>query len=92
MTPPTTGTSPATHTIKGGVQFDRIANDVLDSEQSNRVRISWDRALRRRRGTYGYYQVRSNGVNPDQGFSVEGNIANTNDGLFIQDAWTIGDS
>jgi hypothetical protein len=79
------------HTIKGGVQFDRIANDVLDSEQSNLVRIFRNRALSGARGTYGYYQVRSNGVNPDQGFSVEGNIANTNVGLFIQDSWSIND-
>jgi hypothetical protein len=80
------------HTIKGGVQFDRIANDVLDVEQSNWVRIFWDRALSGARGTYGYYQVRSNSLNnPDLGFGTEGNIANTNKGLFIQDAWTIGD-
>jgi len=77
------------HTLKGGVQFDRIANDVLDSEQKNLIRISWDAALSGQRGTYGYYQVRSNGVNPDQGFSVEGDIANTNIGLFIQDAWSV---
>ena len=77
------------HTLKGGVQFDRIANNVLDSEQKNLIRISWDAALSGQRGTYGYYQVRSNGVNPDQGFSVEGDIANTNIGLFIQDAWSV---
>ena len=33
--------------------------------------------------------MRSNGVNPDQGFSVQGDIANTNVGLFIQDAWSV---
>ena len=43
------------------------------------------------RGAFGYYQVRSNGVNPDQGFSVEGDIANTNVGLFIQDSWAVND-
>jgi hypothetical protein len=42
-------------------------------------------------GTFGHYQVRSNGVNPDQGFAVEGNIANTNVGLFVQDAWSVND-
>jgi hypothetical protein len=41
------------------------------------------------RGTYGYYQVRSNGVAPQQGFITEGDIHTTNIGLFIQDAWTI---
>ena len=30
-------------------------------------------------------------MNPDQGFSVEGNIANTNIGLFIQDSWSVND-
>jgi hypothetical protein len=85
-------TMAGSHTIKGGLQFDRIANNVLDSEQSNWIRIQWDATLTGYgRGTYGYYQVRSNGVNPDQGFSVEGNIANTNVGLFIQDSWAVND-
>ena len=76
------------------MQFDRIANDVLDSEQSNLLRITWDRAYTSdptSRGAFGFYQVRSNGVNPDQGFSVEGDIANTNVGLFIQDSWSVND-
>jgi hypothetical protein len=86
------GNFAGSHTIKGGVQFDRIGNDVLDSEQSNLIRINWDSTLTGiGRGTFGYYQVRSNGVNPDQGFSVEGDIANTNVGLFIQDSWTVND-
>jgi hypothetical protein len=79
------------HTIKGGVQFDRIGHDVLDSEQANLLRISWDRDLSGQRGTFGYYQVRSNGVNPDQGFSIQGDIGNTNVGLFIQDSWSVND-
>jgi hypothetical protein len=86
------GSMAGQHTIKGGVQLDRIANDVLDSEQSNFIRISWDAELTGYgRGAFGYYQVRSNGVNPDQGFSVEGNISNTNVGLFIQDSWSVND-
>jgi hypothetical protein len=82
------------HTIKGGLQLDRIANDVLDSEQSNLIRINWNQPLGSdptARGVFGHYQVRSNGVNPDQGFSVEGDIANTNIGLFIQDSWAVND-
>jgi hypothetical protein len=86
------GTFAGNHTLKGGVQFDRIANDVLDSEQQNFIRVRWDSTLTGfGRGTYGYYQVRSNGVNPDQGFSVEGDISNTNVGLFIQDSWSVND-
>ena len=34
-------------------------------------------------------QVRSNGVDPKQGFITEGNIHTNNIGLFIQDSWTI---
>jgi hypothetical protein len=86
------GNFAGSHTLKGGLQFDRIANDVLDSEQQNLIRLQWDATLTGYgRGTYGYYQVRSNGVNPDQGFSVQGDIANTNVGLFIQDSWTVND-
>jgi len=79
------------HTLKGGIQFDRIANDVLDSELQNRISIFWNRSLSATlpRGQFGYYSVRSNGVNPDQGFSVQGDIANTNIGLFVQDSWSV---
>jgi len=78
------------HTMKGGLQLDRIGNDVLDSEQQNLIRLQWGATLTGvGTGTYGYYQVRSNGVNPDQGFSVEGNIGNTNVGLFFQDSWAV---
>jgi hypothetical protein len=86
------GSFAGSHTMKAGVQLDRIGNDVLDSEQQNLIRLSWDATLTGAgRGTYGYYQVRSNGVNPDQGFSVEGNIGNTNVGLFFQDSWAVND-
>jgi outer membrane receptor for ferrienterochelin and colicin len=81
------------HQLKAGVQFDRIANDVLNGELGNLVRIYWGRQLvssdPTSRGTYGYYQVRSNGVFPQQGFITVGNIASNNLGLFIQDAWTV---
>lgn len=78
------------HSVKGGVQFDRIANDVLSGETGNLVRISWDRALSGRRGPFGYYQVRSNGADPRRGFLTQGDISQTNVGFFIQDQWTIG--
>ena len=77
------------HQIKGGVQIDRVGNDVLYGEPANRVQIRWDRALGGLRGPYGYYQVRSNGVNPKQGFITEGDVSTNLTGLFIQDAWTI---
>lgn len=81
------------HQFKAGVQFDRIGNDVLTGETGNLVRIFWDRALvssdPSSRGTFGYYQVRSNGVSPQQGLITQGNIHSNNIGLFLQDAWTI---
>ena len=79
------------HAIKGGVQFDRIGNEVLSGETGNLVRINWGRALSPTLpvGAFGYYQVRSNGVLPDRGFITQGDINNTNVGLFIQDSWTI---
>lgn len=77
------------HQVKFGVQADRVGNDVLSGESANLVRIRWNTALGGLRGPYGYYQVRSNGVKPKQGFITEGNIHTTNIGLFIQDAWTI---
>jgi hypothetical protein len=82
------------HQLKFGLQADRVGNNVLSGESRNLVTIRWDLPLATgvpvTRGTYGYYEVRSNGVAPEQGFITEGNIHTTNIGLFIQDAWTIG--
>lgn len=87
------GNLAGSHQVKFGVQLDRVGNNVLSGESNNLVRIIWDRSLSTgspvQRGTYGYYQVRSNGVAPNQGFITEGDIHTTNIGLFIQDAWTI---
>ena len=81
------------HQVKFGVQADRVGNNVLSGESRNLVTIRWDLPLATgvpvTRGTYGYYEVRSNGVAPLQGFITEGDIHTTNIGLFIQDAWTI---
>lgn len=81
------------HQLKFGVQLDRIGNNVLSGEARNRVTINWDRQLSSgnplQRGEFGYYSVRSNGVNPEKGFVTEGDIHSTSVGLFIQDQWTI---
>ena len=84
-------TAAGQHQFKAGVKFDQIGNDVLTGETGNLVRLFWDRRSSRahQRGPYGYYQVRSNGVNPQQGFITQGNIHSNNIGLFLQDAWTI---
>jgi hypothetical protein len=81
------------HQIKFGFQADRLGNNVLSGESANLVRLRWNTQLDSTdpttRGQYGYYQVRSNGVNPKQGFITEGDIHMNVIGLFIQDAWTI---
>jgi hypothetical protein len=81
------------HQVKFGVQFDRVGNDVLRGNARNVVRIFWDTALSTgspiQRGQFGYYEVRSNGVDPKKGIITEGNIHTNNIGLFIQDAWTV---
>ncbi|MGH9161605.1 MAG: TonB-dependent receptor, partial [Vicinamibacteraceae bacterium] len=83
------------HQIKGGVQVDRIGNEVFTGEAGNRVQVHWGDSLSTgaplQAGQFGYYQVRSNGVDPKRGFITEGNVSSTNIGLFIQDAWTIKD-
>ena len=81
------------HQVKFGAQFDRLGNNVLSGESANLVRLRWNSLLvssdPTTRGTYGHYQVRSNGVAPKQGLITEGDIKMNVFGLFIQDAWTI---
>lgn len=80
-----------THQVKFGVQFDRLGNKVDSGESKNLVRLRWDRALGGQRGPFGYYQVRSNAVDPKRGFITQGDISSTLIGLFVQDQWTISD-
>ncbi len=79
------------HAFKFGVQLDRVGNEVLSGETGNLVRLQWNRTLGGARGTYGYYQVRSNGVNAKQGFITQGDVSSNNIGLFVQDAWSVTD-
>ena len=78
------------HQLKVGLQYDKIGNEVLSGETGNLLRMQWNRALSGQRGAYGYYQVRSNGAVPDQGFVTQGDVSVNNLGLFVQDSWTIG--
>ena len=68
-------------------------NDVLSGESRNRVTIRWNSALSTgvpvTRGTYGYYEVRSNARRPEAGPHHRRQHHSTMLGLFIQDAWTI---
>ena len=81
------------HQVKFGVQADRLGNNVLTGESNNLVRLRWNTQLvssdPTSRGTYGYYQVRSNGVEPKKGLITQGNIHMNVIGLFLQDAWTV---
>jgi outer membrane receptor protein involved in Fe transport len=81
------------HQIKFGVQADRVGNDVFSGNSRPVVRMFFNTSLSTgdpiQRGPYGYYEVRSNGVDPSKGIITEGNIHTTNIGLFIQDSWTI---
>jgi outer membrane receptor protein involved in Fe transport len=78
------------HQVKLGAQMDDIGIDVLRGELGNWVRVYWDQALSGSRGTYGRYQVRSNGPFPQRGFTTQGDTSTKNYGLFVQDSWTIG--
>ncbi len=74
------------HTLKGGVQIERIIDDTLSGEQAATVQLFWDQSYalndgRRMRGTYGYYNVVQ--------FVTIGDIQPNNVGLFVQDAWTV---
>ena len=85
------GQMAGSHQVKFGVSFDRTGNDVDSGETRNLVRLRWDRSLGGQRGPFGYYQVRSNGVDPKRGFITTGKIHSNLIGFFIQDAWTIHD-
>jgi hypothetical protein len=94
------------HQIKGGLQFDRRANDVFSGEVGHRVTFRWGSSLSGQRGPFGYYSVRSavdTRVDPGRyggaaeadrlrklGFVTTGNIHSNVVGLFVQDAWSVG--
>ena len=81
------------HQIRGGVQMDRRAEDIVSGELAPRVSLFWDTSLSTgspvQRGTYGYYSVRSNAVDQTKGFITQGNVKTNLVGFFVQDQWTI---
>jgi hypothetical protein len=79
------------HQIKFGLSFDRLGNRVDEGETLNLLRLRWNSTLGGQRGPYGYYQLRSNGVDPKRGFITQGDINSTILGLFLQDAWALND-
>jgi hypothetical protein len=91
------------HQFKFGVQADRLGNNVDSGEARPRVTIRWNARLSTNpaacngvtfgtstcRGTYGYYSVRSQEVDPNRGFITFGDVNMNVIGLFVQDEWTI---
>jgi hypothetical protein len=75
-----------THAFKGGVQFERIRNDVFSAEQAPHVTFNWNSSRttldgRLVRGTYGYYSWRQ--------FGTIGDVHVNNLGFFVQDDWSV---
>jgi hypothetical protein len=79
------------HQVKFGLQLDATANEVDSGEAGHRVTLRWGGALSGQRGTYGYYSVRSNAVDPRRGFITEGDVSSDVLQFFVQDAWTLHD-
>ena len=74
------------HTIKAGVQYERMTNDVNNGAQFPTVNLNWGRTRatldnRQVTGRYGYYVVTM--------ARTFGTIDFSNVGLFVQDSWTL---
>ena len=81
------------HQVRGGLQIDRRSEDIVSGELGNLVTVRWGLPLSSgvplRQGPFGYYEVRSNGVDPKKGFITQGNVSSNLVGFFVQDAWTV---
>jgi hypothetical protein len=74
------------HTLKAGVQIERISNDVMSGAQQPTINLYWGASYgstsgKFYKGTYGYYRV--------QKFFTTGDVHANNMGLFVQDSWTV---
>ena len=74
------------HTLKGGLQFERQTNNVLSGAQAPTVALSWGASYstvdgRVVTGKYGYYQVSR--------LFTSGDVKADIFGLFVQDGWTV---
>jgi hypothetical protein len=84
-----------THSLKAGIQWIRLHEDVDNSFGYPYVRLNWGQTYtdpadptKQYKGTYGYYEVR-NGVSSPFGTVAEAH--STSVALYIQDSWTIAD-
>jgi outer membrane receptor protein involved in Fe transport len=76
------------HSIKAGVQYERLSNSVNIGEQHANMDIFWNRSFQpvagpATRGTFGYYTV-------DRIYTA-GDVTSHNVGLFLQDQWGVND-
>ena len=80
------------HQLKGGVQIDHRANDVINGNLQNVINIRWNtpNPFDSRQGAFGYYEVVSAGPSAyQQGFATTGNVQSNVNGVFLQDAWSL---
>ena len=82
------GKAKGQHTLKTGIQFERLSNEVDLGARASNIAISWnasrttnDVVPRVVRGPYGFYTVART--------FTQGSIHSNNVGLFVQDAWQI---
>jgi TonB dependent receptor/Carboxypeptidase regulatory-like domain len=86
------GRAAGQHQVKGGLQVDRRANDVVTGELKNLVTLTWTgtgEGCPYGAGAFGCYEVRSNAVAPESGFIVGGNVQSNVYGVFLQDTWSL---
>jgi len=82
------------HSLKAGVQWVRLHEDVDKAFGYPYVRLNWgqtytdpDNPANQYRGRYGYYEVRNGKSSP---FGTFAEAHSTNVALYVQDSWTIG--
>jgi hypothetical protein len=78
------------HQVKGGVQLDLRGNNVNSGNQAQVVSLDWNTQFDppAPQGAFGYYEIRSNGALPREGFITQGNVKSNVIGLFLQDTWS----
>lgn len=81
------------HSLKAGVQWVRLHEDIDESFQYPWVRLNWGQAYtdpndptKTYRGQYGYYEVRGGVSSP---FGTLADAQSTSLAFYLQDSWTI---
>jgi hypothetical protein len=74
------------HTLKGGIQIERLKNDALNGQMAPRVDLYWGASYyavdgRVVTGKYGYFDI-------SQRYTA-GNVTGSDVAFFLQDAWTV---